>query len=294
MPGVTVSSHAPCPSGWRRAYPRPNIRRMKKQLWLRLTRYHFDNLVPAHLVDHVTAAFGGADASTKAFASKLARKLGWTTGFSLRAIGEYKKFVYLGAVSDFSVTPPRVIDQVWHEHLLFSRAYRDFCRTVIERDFDHNPELVPTTGQTDVFKAQYVATLDLYSAEFNTDPPDDIWGTPKFRVSGAAKTDRTRKGPAGENSPSSAQADVPLYLLFDGSGNDGSHHGMSEFGGGGGFAGGGGGGLWGAHSSAHADTAAGASGQSDDAGGGDSGGGGSDSGGGSGCSSSCGGGGCSS
>ena len=27
----------------------------------------------------------------------------------------------------FGVTPSKVIDQVWHEHILFSRAYRDFC-----------------------------------------------------------------------------------------------------------------------------------------------------------------------
>lgn len=71
---------------------------MKKELWLRLKHYRFEHVVPPQLMDHVTAAFGRTDASTKAFASKLSRKLGWTTAFSLRAIEEYRKFLYLGAL----------------------------------------------------------------------------------------------------------------------------------------------------------------------------------------------------
>lgn len=161
---------------------------MKKELWLRLKRYRFDDLVPAHLTDRVRAAFGGGDPSTQAFASKVSRKLGWSRPFALAAIHEYKKFVYLGVVSETSVTPPKVIDQVWHEHLLFTRAYRDFCRDVLGRDFDHNPELVQSTDQTDVFQVQYAATLARYASEFGQRPPADIWGTPKFKA-GAPKTD---------------------------------------------------------------------------------------------------------
>jgi hypothetical protein len=58
-------------------------------------------------------------------------------------IREYKKFIYLGAVSDFVVTPSKIIDQVWHEHLLFTKAYRDFCSDVPGFSFDHNPKLIP-------------------------------------------------------------------------------------------------------------------------------------------------------
>ena len=265
---------------------------MKKALWLRLKQYHFVDLVPPHLVDHVTAVFGGADASTKAFASKLARKLRWKTGFALRAIEEYKKFVYLGMVSDFSVTPPKVIDQVWHEHLLFSRAYREFCRDVLGREFDHNPELVPMDEQTLVFQAQYTATLDLYRAEFDTDPPADFWGTPKFWSKPAKTSARKPKKNDADVGPSSSYEDGPLFLLFDGSPESGghSHSTMPEFGGGGGFSGGGGGSSWDSHSSSHGDGDAGTSGHGDATG---SGGGGSGDSGGSGCSSSCGGGGCS-
>ncbi len=42
---------------------------MKKDLWIRLRDYHFDNLVPPHLTDRVVAVFGGVDAPTQTFAS---------------------------------------------------------------------------------------------------------------------------------------------------------------------------------------------------------------------------------
>ena len=263
---------------------------MKQQLWLRLTQYHFDDLVPSHLADHVAALFGGPDPSTRAFASKLARKLGWSAGFAVRAIEEYKKFVFLGVTSDFSVTPSKVIDQVWHEHLLFSRAYRQFCSDVLRQHFDHHPELVATAEQTGVFRAQYEATLARYEAEFAVAPPSDIWCTPKFGADDtpARGAEPPARKPAARESPTRSTRqqstatgdDRPLYVLFGGAegghASHASHATRPEFGGGGGFSGGGAERSWGADSG----------GSDAPHGGSDAG----DAGGGSGCSSSCGGG----
>lgn len=208
---------------------------MKRDLWVRLKHYHFDDIVPPQMADRVASLFGGSDASTKAFASKLSRKLGWSPEFALKAIDEYRKFVFLGNVGTMSVTPSKVIDQVWHEHLLFSRAYREFCRDVLRRDFDHNPELVPTTGQTDVFQAQYLETLDAYRAEFNREPPADVWSIPKFKATAPAPVTGVTK----RTSPERSGDDTPLYMFFGGGG--GSPEASSdnpEFGGGGSFGGG--------------------------------------------------------
>ncbi len=237
---------------------------MKKELWLRLRAYHFAGIVPTHMWDQVTAVFGGADASTKAFASKIARKHSWSTHFALRAIEEYRKFVFLGLTADFVVTPSKVIDTVWHEHLLFTRAYREYCRDVLRRDFDHNPELLPTEDQTAAYARQYAATLARYQAEFHVIPPDDIWGTTKFKRDDSSTA-------ADPRSAGTVGSDVPLYALFDGLDDTPGYHDMPEFGGGGGFLGGGGGSEFGGDS--------------------DSGSGSGDSGGdsGSGCSSGCGG-----
>ena len=229
---------------------------MKKDLWLRLRAYHFANLVPPDLWNVVAEVFGGGDASTRAFASKIARKHGWSTRFAMRAIEEYRKFVFLGVTGDVVVTPSKVIDTVWHEHVLFTRAYREFCRDVLQHDFDHHPELIATDAKTAIYAQQYDATLARYEVEFRMRPPADIWGTPKFPREALA---------AREPQPAATAdgGDIPLYAHFDGRGDTPGHHDMPEFGGGG---------DWGDHDAA-----------------GDSGGDAGGDGGGSGCSSGCGG-----
>lgn len=153
----------------------------KKELWLSIANYHFDHLVPTSLWDEIVAKFGGQSPFTKAFADKLSRKLNWDKNFAMKAIGEYKKFVYLGVISNFSVTPSKIIDQVWHEHILFSAGYRKFCKDVIQYDFDHNPELVALNSQSEAFKSQYFHTIELYKKEFGFTAPYEIWGATKFK-----------------------------------------------------------------------------------------------------------------
>ena len=152
----------------------------KKQLWLQLDSYHFNHIVPPNVWNKIAELFGGEDASTKAFADKIKRKHKWTVNFALHAIHEYKKFVYLGIISNFQVTPSKIIDIVWHEHLLFTKPYRQFCDEVIQYNFDHHPELIPFDDQTEAFAEQYIKTLLLYRAEFGIDAPVAIWDLPKF------------------------------------------------------------------------------------------------------------------
>ena len=239
----------------------------KRELWLRLKNYHFEHMASNSLGQHLQARFGGHDASTKAFAHKVARKYGWSPAFALKAVREYKKFVYLGVVSDFVVTPSQVIDQVWHQHILFSKAYRSFCQEIIRYEFDHNPELVSIEEQTGAFHAQYLATLKLYRTEFGIDPPADVWGAPKFDEGAGLGTAYPSKKKekvfvGGDVSYSSD----PLYRSFDPV-TDGSFIGFLGFGSGDG----------------------GASGAGGDWGDGDSGDAGGDSGSCSSCSSGCGG-----
>jgi hypothetical protein len=210
----------------------------KKELWLNIANYHFDNLVPTQLWDEIAAKFGGENPFTKAFADKISRKLKWKKQFALKAIWEYKKFVYMGVISEYSVTPSKVIDQVWHEHLLFSSGYRKFCKEVIRYDFDHNPELVSLDSQTEAFQSQYYYTIDLYKTEFGFEPPADIWNVTKFK----GKIERIKKPKKNHNDTGTIvyyDETDPLYSMF--STDESSNF---EFGGGE-SAGGGSGGTWG-------------------------------------------------
>ncbi len=153
----------------------------KKSLWLRIKKYHFEDVVPTQLWDKVQEAFGGKNATEHAFAAKVSRKLGWKREFTHRAIAEYKKFIYLAMISKVQVTPSKIIDAVWHEHVMFTRGYRKFCEEILGRYLDHEPSLLETDKQIGIFDAQYADTIELYEDEFNVDVPEDIWGITKFK-----------------------------------------------------------------------------------------------------------------
>jgi hypothetical protein len=206
----------------------------KKELWLKLRGYHFDHLVPASLWQNISSAFGGPDAFSKAFAAKIARKHGWSNAFALKAISEYKKFVYLGVVSDFHVTPSKTIDVVWHEHILFTKAYREFCDGVICYQFDHHPELLPMADETGRFNAQYLDTIDLYASEFGYAPPTAIWGETKFdkeKLKEKNYSSREKTVYTAGDSSNTYYTDDSLNTYFAGSTS--AEFGGGDFGGGG-------------------------------------------------------------
>ena len=128
----------------------------KNELRLKIKHYHFNHIVPANMWRKINETFGRTDASTKAFADKIARNHGWKESFALKAVAEYKKFVYLGVIGKFHVTPSKFIDVVWHERILFKNAYNDFCTEIIEYKFEHYPELMNIATETEIYNAQYI------------------------------------------------------------------------------------------------------------------------------------------
>lgn len=189
----------------------------KKELWDRIKHYKFNNLVPHSTWTDIIEVLGDKNASTRAFANKIIKKHGLPRAFVFRAIEEYKKFVYLGVISDFYVTPSKYIDLIWHEHILFSKGYREFCNDVIRYQFDHQPELVATQDQTELFAAQYNETIELYRKEFGIEPPENIWGVPKFNKAtvNSANTSRKRVNTKETAGVSGYASDPPLYSFYD-------------------------------------------------------------------------------
>lgn len=109
------------------------------------------------------------------FESRLARENGWSTGQAIRVISEYKKFLYLAAVSDRMLTPSEAVDQAWHLHLTYTRSYWDnLCAAVLGKPLHHQPtEGGKAEGKK--FAAAYEATRDAYRREFGAAPPADVW-----------------------------------------------------------------------------------------------------------------------
>jgi hypothetical protein len=113
--------------------------------------------------------------SSLSFSSRLARENGWTLEFSLRAIEEYKKFIFLICIADHPLTPSDQVDQVWHLHLLYTHSYwKELCHTILKREIHHGP----TKGgkqEGSKFDDWYSKTKDIYQVVFHQSPPKDLW-----------------------------------------------------------------------------------------------------------------------
>ena len=114
-------------------------------------------------------------AAALTFSERLARDNGWTARFAQRAIQEYKRFAFLSVAAGHPVSPPDAVDQVWHEHMIYTESYwKDFCGTVLGKPLHHHP----TRGGAEEsvkFAGWYAQTLLSYRNFFAEEPPADIW-----------------------------------------------------------------------------------------------------------------------
>lgn len=117
------------------------------------------------------------------FSARLAKENGWTAEYTESVVIEYRKFLYLSAVSGHGVTPSDEIDQVWHQHLCYTRSYwQELCKDVLGFPLHHGPT---KGGENERAKYGdwYRKTLESYREEFGGDAPSEIWPTEKHRFS---------------------------------------------------------------------------------------------------------------
>jgi hypothetical protein len=106
------------------------------------------------------------------FSTRLANENFWTQNFTQLAILEYKKFMYLAATNDFMVSPSEIVDIVWHQHLIFTVSYSEFCGLL-----GKNVQHIPSTHNKEDFKKFRIAkekTNILYEQEFGLQPKS-VW-----------------------------------------------------------------------------------------------------------------------
>ncbi|VAW56044.1 hypothetical protein MNBD_GAMMA07-948 [hydrothermal vent metagenome] len=129
-----------------------------------------------NILKHKLSIFeiGSAD-DDFSFTQRLARENGWSIDFANQVVIEYKRFIYLVAISKHEVTPSDQVDQAWHLHMTYTRSYWvDLCKNILGFELHHNP----TKGGREEgvkFNRQYSETLELYNHTFNEIPPESIW-----------------------------------------------------------------------------------------------------------------------
>jgi hypothetical protein len=90
--------------------------------------------------------------------------------------GEYRKFLALHlAYPKMDVVPCKIVDEMWHQHILDTAAYRADCDTIFGRFLDHFPYF-GMRGESDAraLNDAYAETIARYRAAFG-EPPADTW-----------------------------------------------------------------------------------------------------------------------
>ena len=144
-------------------------RAQETELWQKLQQFDLDGDAPF------------------SFSRRLARDNAWDSGFAMRVVEEYKKFLFLAVEAGHPVSPSDEVDQAWHLHLCYTRSYWDeLCAQVLERPLHHGP----TRGGAQEgakFHDWYARTLDSYRAHFGCEPPSDIWPPASIRFGPASQ-----------------------------------------------------------------------------------------------------------
>jgi hypothetical protein len=128
---------------------------MNKELWDKILQFDFDN-----------------PPSEYGFSTRLANENFWTKDFTELAILEYKKFMYLATTSEFMVSPSEIVDTVWHQHLIFTQSYQDFCN-IIGKQIQHIPS-THNKEEFEKFRQAKERTKKFYTNIFG-EQPNVIW-----------------------------------------------------------------------------------------------------------------------
>lgn len=101
---------------------------------------------------------------------------------------EYRKFLALHLMHpDADIVPCKIVDEMWHRHILDTAAYRVDCDSIFGRFLDHFPYF-GMRGDEDAqaLNDAYADTLDRYREAFG-EPPADTWVT----IDASSKCKRT-------------------------------------------------------------------------------------------------------
>ena len=88
---------------------------------------------------------------------------------------EYRRFLYLAAVTDAPREPIGLLRAAWDHHAGFDGYLLDFCPWVLDRH-------MPARAAGKLTGPAYAAAWFDYATEFGTEPPAPYWPAPESRM----------------------------------------------------------------------------------------------------------------
>ena len=129
--------------------------------------------------DVVTSRIDGLD--VKPLVEVLTREqpdgLGWINDRAELAVAEYKKFLVLNVLYPKNrIVPNRLVDEVWHTHILDTRKYAADCENFLGFFLHHFPYF-GQRGDEEQRDCAYETTSVLYEREFGPSPLGTVVGS---------------------------------------------------------------------------------------------------------------------
>jgi hypothetical protein len=147
----------------------------RQELWRRVEQHDFEPDTPLN------------------FTRRLARDHGWSLEEARAAVDAYRRYCFLAIISPTPVTPSEVVDEVWHQHLIYSRDYWTiWCGETLRAPLHHDPTPGGPEAQI-IYRRQYAETLALHERVFGP-PSPELWPATHLRFGGPRYhvTDRSR------------------------------------------------------------------------------------------------------
>jgi hypothetical protein len=122
---------------------------------------------PRWVLDHAERA-EALLARTPVLGGKLEKACGIAPSECTQALTEVLRFLSLTQMSERQLTPSERVDLAWHEFILCTRQYADYCARYLGRFVHHDPG-----GSDASHRVQFLETIRLYNLCFGT--PDPRW-----------------------------------------------------------------------------------------------------------------------
>ena len=111
---------------------------------------------------------------------------GWSMEFTERVAKEYLRFMTLKSMYN-GISPSDIIDIFWHNHILSTKNYYNFCQKLCKRLSDFKKDTLIHHKPEDSYdqrrrKLRKAKALSAYNTIYKSKPPVDIWQTEPEKI----------------------------------------------------------------------------------------------------------------
>eukprot|EP01084_Bolivina_argentea_P223086 377511_1 len=111
---------------------------------------------------------------------KVSSENGWTNEFTLKVGEEYTKFLYMIKHYGSPAVPSKMVDLIWHQHILDTKSYMNDMKNIFGKYIHHSPaytemERKDNGDKFKIFRERYHKLFGEMPHDIWEDTHDDCW-----------------------------------------------------------------------------------------------------------------------